>query len=124
MKKTTNGALEAGRLTALLEEVNERLRGMEERIHNLELRVGEAAEPKAARPVASAPAPVAAKTEVKEEERIEPEILMVIAAAVAAFMGQKARIRRVRRSATPGMNPWAQQGRVSIQASHNVMWAR
>ena len=113
MKKTTNGALDAGRLTALLEEVNDRLRGMEERIHNLELRVGEAA-----KPVASAPSPVAVAKE--EEERIEPEVLMVIAAAVAAFMGQKARIRRVRRSATPGMNPWAQQGRVSIQASHTV----
>ncbi|MGA2186233.1 MAG: hypothetical protein ABSH47_24730 [Bryobacteraceae bacterium] len=113
MKKTTNGALDAGRLTALLEEVNDRLRGMEERIHNLELRVGEAA-----KPVVSAPAPVAVAKE--EEERIEPEVLMVIAAAVAAFMGQKARIRRVRRSATPGMNPWAQQGRVSIQASHTV----
>ncbi|MGA3026845.1 MAG: hypothetical protein ABSF98_18970 [Bryobacteraceae bacterium] len=119
MEKTTNGALDAGRLTALLEEMNGRLRGMEERIHNLELRLGEAA-----KPVVSAPAPVAAKAEEKEEERIEPEILMVIAAAVAAFMGKKARIRRVRRSATPGMNPWAQQGRVSIQASHNVAWNR
>jgi methylmalonyl-CoA carboxyltransferase large subunit len=112
-------------VTALLEEVNDRLRGMEVRIHNLELRLGGAAKPGAAKPdaampVASAPAPqpAAAKTEEKEEERIEPEILMVIAAAVAAFMGKKARIRRVRRSATPGMNPWAQQGRVSIQASH------
>ena len=123
-KKTTNGALDASRLVAMLEEVNERLRAMEERIHHLEARV---VEPK---PVAAAPAPppipVAAAKPVDEkpvEETIDPEIMMVISAAVAAFMGVKARIRRVRRAA-PGMNPWAQQGRVSIQASHNVVWAR
>lgn len=120
MKKTMNGALDAGRLTALLEEVNDRLRGMEERIHNLELRMAEPARPMASAPL-PAPLPVAAK---KEEEQIEPEVLMVIAAAVAAFMGKKARIRRIRRSVTPGMNPWAQQGRVSIQGSHNVAWNR
>jgi methylmalonyl-CoA carboxyltransferase large subunit len=118
MKRTTS-ALDAGRLAALLEEINERLRAMEERIHNLELRMGDAAKPMAAKPVASAPAPQPVAV-AKEEDRIEPEILMVIAAAVAAFMGKKARIRRVRRSATPGMNPWAQQGRVSIQASHTI----
>jgi methylmalonyl-CoA carboxyltransferase large subunit len=124
MKKTTNGALDADRLTALLEEVNDRLRGMEARIHNLEARLADTAKPEAAkqepaRPVAGAPPPAPLPVAAaKEEEPIEPEVLMVIAATVAAFMGKKARIRRVRRSATPGMNPWAQQGRVSIQASH------
>jgi methylmalonyl-CoA carboxyltransferase large subunit len=109
--------------TSLLEEVNERLRGMEERIGRLELRIAETA----VKPVASAPAPAPVRVEAapkKEDEQIEPEVLMVIAAAVAAFMGKKARIRRVRRSVAGGMNPWAQQGRVSIQASHNVGWTR
>jgi methylmalonyl-CoA carboxyltransferase 12S subunit len=101
-------------VATLLEEMNDRLRGMEERIRNLEVRLGGTV-----KPAVSAPAPVPVPAAPKEEE-IEPEVLMVIAAAVAAFMGQKARIRRVRRSATPGMNPWAQQGRVSIQASHSV----
>jgi len=101
-------------VTGLLEELNQRLRDLDERVRDLEARFA----PKPA----LAPAPAAAKQ--PEEEQIEPEILMVIAAAVAAFMGHKARIRRVRRSATPGMNPWAQQGRVSIQASHSVGWAR
>lgn len=119
MKKTTNGALDGGRLTALLEEMNDRLRGMEERIHNLESRAGEAP-----RPLASAPVPAPLPVAAAKEEEIEPEVLMVIAATVAAFMGHRARIRRVRRSFTQGMNPWAQQGRVSIQASHNVAWNR
>ena len=101
-------------MTALLEEVNQRLRDLDERVRSVEARFAPAP--------AAAPAPVAPKQE--EEEQVEPEVLMVIAAAVAAFMGHKARIRRVRRSATPGMNPWAQQGRVSIQASHSVGWAR
>jgi methylmalonyl-CoA carboxyltransferase large subunit len=61
---------------------------------------------------------------VKQEEAISEEILMVIAAAVAAFMGKKAKIRRVRRMTEFGVNPWSQQGRVSIQASHNVHWTR
>jgi len=116
MKKTTDGALDASRLAAMLEEVTERLRGMEERIHALEMRT----EPP--KPVVAAPAPAPAP--VQREEQIDPEVLMVISAAVAAFLGVKARIRRIRRTATPGMNPWAQQGRVSIQASHNVVWAR
>jgi len=107
-------------VTALLEELNQRLRDLDERVRGLETRLAARFAPEPA--PAAAPAPVAPKPE--EEERIEPEILMVIAAAVAAFMGHKARIRRVRRSATPGMNPWAQQGRVSIQASHSVGWAR
>jgi len=103
-------------VTELLEELNNRLRDLDERVRGLEARL-------APRPVAAPPAPaqVAQKT---AEEQIEPEVLMVIAAAVAAFMGHKARIRRVRRSVAGGMNPWAQQGRVSIQASHNVGWAR
>jgi methylmalonyl-CoA carboxyltransferase 12S subunit len=115
--------VETESVTSLLEEVNERLRSMEERIGLLELRIAETA----VKPAASAPAPVPAPVPAsakKEEEQIDPEVLMVIAAAVAAFMGKKARIRRVRRSVAGGMNPWAQQGRVSIQASHNVGWVR
>jgi methylmalonyl-CoA carboxyltransferase 12S subunit len=114
--------VETESVTSLLEEVNERLRGMEERIGRLELQIAGSAKPVAIA-AAPVPAPVQAAPK-KEEEQIEPEVLMVIAAAVAAFMGKKARIRRVRRSVAGGMNPWAQQGRVSIQASHNVGWTR
>lgn len=61
------------------------------------------------------PAPLPTK------EEITPEILAVISAAVAQFVGAGARIRSTRVLATPGgMNPWAQQGRVIIQASHNL----
>lgn len=70
-------------------------------------------------PAPHKPKPEAAPVPTKEE--ITPEILAVISAAVAQFLGAGARIRSTRVLATPGgMNPWAQQGRVIIQASHNL----
>ena len=82
-------------VTSLLEEVNQRLRGSINGWAGWNCgSLGDTS------PVASAPpaAPVQVAPK-KEDEEIEPEVLMVIAAAVAAFMGKKARIRRVRRSA-------------------------
>jgi methylmalonyl-CoA carboxyltransferase 12S subunit len=54
------------------------------------------------------------------EEGVTPEVLMVISAAVAAFFGKRARVRRARLMPVAGVSPWAQQGRVFIQASHNL----
>jgi methylmalonyl-CoA carboxyltransferase large subunit len=48
-------------------------------------------------------------------EEISEEIVLVIAAAVAAFLGKRAPIRQIRLVGSPA---WAQQGRVTIQASH------
>jgi len=48
-------------------------------------------------------------------EGLSEEILLVIGAAVAAFLGKKPRIRQIR---LLGTTAWAQQGRVTIQASH------
>ncbi|MBL8233241.1 MAG: hypothetical protein JNL98_32380 [Bryobacterales bacterium] len=55
------------------------------------------------------PAPVPPKEEIDEE------LLLVISAAIAAFLGKRPRIRQIRLLHT---GAWAQQGRVSIQASH------
>jgi hypothetical protein len=54
------------------------------------------------------------------EEEISPETLVTITAAVTAFLGKKVRIRSARRLQSPYeiINPWSQQGRVSVQASH------
>jgi methylmalonyl-CoA carboxyltransferase large subunit len=60
-----------------------------------------------ARPAAVPPAAAA--------EDLSEELVVVIAAAVAAFLGKKAPIRQIR---LLGSVAWAQQGRVSIQASH------
>jgi methylmalonyl-CoA carboxyltransferase large subunit len=51
-------------------------------------------------------------------EGVTEEILLVIAATVAAFLGERAHIRQVRLVASEA---WAQQGRVAVMASHR--WA-
>ncbi len=68
-----------------------------------------------ARPAAAAPAqsPVAAT--------LGDETLMIISAAIAAFLGKKAHIRQIQ---LLGSDAWAQQGRVAIQASHALSTAR
>ncbi len=53
--------------------------------------------------------PVPVKEEITEEEMI------AISAALAAYLGVRVRIRQIRLIHT---DAWAQQGRVSIQASH------
>lgn len=52
-----------------------------------------------------------------EREELSEEILIALSAAVAAYLGKRARIRTVR---LLGSSQWAQQGRVSIQASHRL----
>ncbi len=48
-------------------------------------------------------------------EAISEDIMLVLSAAVAAFLGERAHIRQVRIVRSPG---WSNVGRVSIQASH------
>ena len=72
------------------------------------------------KPAPPAPAQSVAAPAVLEVEEISPEILMVLTAAVAAFLGKKARIRRASAMPAMGGNSWAQQGRVFVQASHNL----
>jgi methylmalonyl-CoA carboxyltransferase large subunit len=60
-------------------------------------------------PANAAPAETAAHPVLSEEK------LVAISAAVAAFLGERVRIRQIRLLRS---NAWAQQGRVSVQASH------
>jgi methylmalonyl-CoA carboxyltransferase 12S subunit len=88
-----------------------------------------AAKTGAAKNGASAPAPLpvkkpAAPVETIEEPAVTPEVVMLISAAIAAYLGKHARVKSIRRIGPQGFNPWSQQGRVTIQASHNVMWSR
>ncbi len=67
--------------------------------------------------VAAAPALL---SEAKPDpEEIPPEIQVTIAAAAIAILGPDAHVRsaRVVRNA---VSPWSQQGRVSVQSSHNL----
>jgi hypothetical protein len=57
----------------------------------------------------------------REDEQVTPETLVLIAAAVTAFLGKKVRIRSAKmlRSPYPGVSAWSQQGRALVHASHN-----
>jgi methylmalonyl-CoA carboxyltransferase large subunit len=48
-------------------------------------------------------------------EGLSEETLLVISAAIAAFLGKRAPIRQIRLLRS---DAWAQQGRTTIQASH------
>jgi methylmalonyl-CoA carboxyltransferase 12S subunit len=62
------------------------------------------------------PAPAAPAAAPKaESEELSEELVLVLSAAIAAFLGKKPHIRQIRLLGTAA---WAQQGRVMIQASH------
>jgi hypothetical protein len=84
-------------------------------VQSLQARLNELSQPAA---TATAPA-AGVKAAAKEE--VAPDILVVIAAAVTAFLGKKVRIRSAKLLHTPRevVNPWSQQGRAIVQASHH-----
>jgi methylmalonyl-CoA carboxyltransferase large subunit len=72
---------------------------------------------------------VPAKPEIKPTAPTQPqqtaeelahETLVVIAAAVSAFLGKSVRLRSARLIQPVEGSAWAQQGRVFVQASHNL----
>ncbi len=91
---------------ALIEELRKQIAELATRLEKLE---GQKPAPVAAAAPAPPPPPV--------KEEISQEILMVISAAVAAFLGERGHIKAVR---LVGSARWAQEGRVSIQASHRL----
>jgi methylmalonyl-CoA carboxyltransferase large subunit len=69
---------------------------------------------------AQAPVPAAAppvQAQVPAVAEITEEELLAISAAIGAYLGVRAHIRQIRLVST---SAWAQQGRVSIQASHRL----
>ncbi len=95
-KQNTDSIAEA--LDALRQEVAR----LGERVAALEAHTGAA--PRSAAP----PQPAAT-------EDLSEEILLVLGAAIAAYLGKKAPIRQIRLLRS---DAWAQQGRATIQASH------
>jgi methylmalonyl-CoA carboxyltransferase large subunit len=53
----------------------------------------------------------------KAVEPLSEELILVISAAVAAFLGKRAHVRQIR---LLGSATWGQQGRMTIQASHRL----
>jgi methylmalonyl-CoA carboxyltransferase large subunit len=100
-------------LQAQIAEISQRLEALEDR--NAKRNAGSNGTPvalAAPRPVAAPQVPAAPAPEAITEEE-----LLAISAAIGAYLGVRAHIRQVRLLST---NAWAQQGRVSIQASHSL----
>jgi len=91
----------------IIESLQNQIRALEARLEALEAR---------AKPPAPIPVPAPAPQPVVQDQ-ISEETMLIIAAAVAAYLGERAHIRVVR--LVPS-HAWAQQGRVSIQASHRL----
>ncbi len=64
----------------------------------------------------------AAAAAAAASEDISPELLVLLGAAATAYLGKKVRVRSAKMLQTPYeiVNPWAQQGRVFVQASHQL----
>lgn len=78
------------------------------RVEKLEARLAESiVRPK------EAPAPV-----VEKKPEIGPDIILTISAAVAAFLGKRAKIHQIHLT---GSTAWAAQGRATVQASHGIV---
>jgi methylmalonyl-CoA carboxyltransferase large subunit len=84
------------RVAEALEEMHREIARLGERVAVLEAHAG---------------VPVAEKL----AESLSEELVTVIGAAIAAFLGKKAHVRQIR---LLGSAAWRQQGRVTIQASH------
>src|SRR5579859_3615368 len=57
----------------------------------------------------------------EKEEEIASEIKVAIAAASVALLGNNARVSAARRVPSKDVvSPWTQQGRVTVQSSHNL----
>jgi len=95
-------------LTSVLEDLRKEVASLSERLARLEMQTAPAAPPAAV----AAPQPVPEPApDITEEE------LLAISGALAAYFGVRVRIRQIR---LIGSRAWAQQGRVSIQASHRL----
>ena len=110
-----------GNVEILVAEIRAQLRDLAARVSRLEAQRGvgqvpegpqelvNAARISPAKPAAAGQALSPAKPVLSEDR------LIAISAAVAAFLGERVRIRQIRLIRS---NAWAQQGRVSVQASH------
>ncbi|HEY4382138.1 MAG TPA: hypothetical protein VGN01_17445 [Acidobacteriaceae bacterium] len=101
-------------IRAQLEEALGQLAELSGRVAGLEKLVAAAATPVAEPAVQPQPKP---STAVAIEAGISEEEVLAISAALAAWLGVQPHIRQIRLIRS---GAWAQQGRVTIQASHGL----
>ena len=115
--------MKSAELRAWLERLESHLTALDERIRRLE--EAQTAAPAPAKPAAVPPPPLRLPppptgdpaADIGEDAGLDPDVVLIISAAVAAVLGETAQIRQVRLLSS---RAWAQEGRVSIQASHRL----
>jgi hypothetical protein len=109
---------------ALKRTIAELRRELDGRVGALEAKMQAASVPAPVQPIAQPATPVltpVVKPVAAPREEVTPETLLVLAAAVTAFLGKKVRIRSAKMLyAHESFNAWSQQGRVVVQAAHNL----
>ena len=88
----------------VLAQVREQLAALAQRIERLEA-------------ATTAQARLPARAAAPPEPTITEEDVLAISAAIAAYVGVRLRVRQIRLVSSTA---WAQEGRVSIQASHRL----
>jgi len=109
-------------IAALVNELRAEVRGLSDRLAMLEQRpdggsTGSALNVGAKPASAPAPAPAPAPATTAVVADTTEEDLLVISAAVAAYLGVRARIRHIRLIQS---SSWVQVGRATVHASHRV----
>jgi methylmalonyl-CoA carboxyltransferase large subunit len=124
MKSKRAEAVDWTRVVDSLGAIQDEMARLSERVTALEAAVASAPRASAPAPApAPAPTPVSdaaptapAKPEPQPQpEGLSEELILVISAAIAAFLGKKPHIRQIRLLSS---SVWAEHGRVTIQASH------
>lgn len=121
------------KLAELVQAVSERQQATERQLSELtatlkalEAKVAELSKSAVSLPAAAPKVAAEAAAVQPKKAEVTPEILVVLAAAVTAFMGKEVRIRSAKMLQSPYevVNPWSQQGRVFVMASHNLRTQR
>lgn len=117
------------KLAEIIQALSERQKTAEHKLSEmsavlkaLEARIAELSQPVAGRtPAATAKAAQAAPAKPLKPA-ITPEVLVMLAAAATSYLGKQVRIRTAKMLQSPYeiVNPWSQQGRAFIQASHFI----
>ncbi len=102
-------------LAEILERIQAQIAALSERVEKLE--TASIPSPAVESALTGAPAPEPEKASEPAQPEITEEELIAISAALGAYLGVRIRIKQIRLLSS---HAWAQQGRVSIQASHNL----
>jgi len=114
----TTETVNLARLADILESLRRDVARLGERVAALEARAGAAVYAAAD---LSAHAGVPAAIPVPSADGLSEELVLVLSAAIAAYLGKKAPIRGIR---LLGSATWSHQGRLTIQASHERVLSR